>query len=112
CALPWLELTRGDKPAFAVLAAPLIRLCDGVAPGFARRILAVVGPGIAFPGVFCYDSHCLIPLAEGLNRGRVTLCLAAWSRARCVCRQHDAVLCCTRPLGCCARLVAPPVWRG
>src|SRR5262245_61984480 len=43
--------------------------CDSLTPGFAGRIVAVVGPGIAFPVIGCYNCHRSIPRREGLTVG-------------------------------------------
>src|SRR5262249_28564235 len=58
--------------------------CDSLTPGCPGRIVAVVGPGIAFPVVGCYNSHYSIPLHEGLNGRACDACLAAESHALAV----------------------------
>src|SRR5262245_37454759 len=35
-------------------------LCDCLTPGNTCEIIAIVSPGIAFPVVGCYNSHCPI----------------------------------------------------
>src|SRR5262245_47347304 len=54
----------------------LVRLrgvrCDRLTPGLASRMVEVRRSDV-IPGKLCYDSHCSIPLTEGLTSGRVTL---------------------------------------
>src|SRR5712692_5667076 len=65
----------------------------GCASGMLRQRLAIKQ---VIPTDFCYNSHRSIPLDEGLNGGRVALCLAAVG--------HAPVLflptCCALSCGC------------
>ena len=80
--------------------------CYSFPPCLASAVVPVVREGVAFPVVRCYDSHCSIPLTEGLTGGRVTPCLAAVGHAPVV-FQHDSALFCARPGGVIALLPLP-----
>src|SRR5437867_5684765 len=55
------DLDRAIDPAVALWQGGLgllRNLCNGCTPGSTGRVVAVVGPGIVFPVVRCYNCAC------------------------------------------------------